>query len=141
MIANAAFWFGLVRALAAQERPLWSQMSFSAAEENFHLAARYGVDATVYWPGMGQVGALELVLRRLLPLAHEGLAAWGVPSHERERYLGIIEQRCSARAGGAEWFVARVRAERSAPRPVALRAALLDYVERMHSNVGVHEWD
>ena len=37
-----------------------------------------GIDAQVYWPGVGQVRATELVLRRLLPLAHEGLAAWGV---------------------------------------------------------------
>ena len=41
-IANAAFYFGLVRALAESERPLWSQMSFSAAEENFHVAAQQG---------------------------------------------------------------------------------------------------
>ena len=27
-IANAAFYFGLVRSLAESERPLWSQMSF-----------------------------------------------------------------------------------------------------------------
>ena len=50
-MANAAFYFGLVRAVAEGERPLWSQMSFSAAEENFHTAARQGVDAQVYWPG------------------------------------------------------------------------------------------
>ncbi len=41
-MANAAFYYGLVRTLAEQERPLWSQMSFSAAEENFHVAARRG---------------------------------------------------------------------------------------------------
>ena len=38
-MANAAFYFGLVRALAEQDRPIWSQMSFPAAEENFHAAA------------------------------------------------------------------------------------------------------
>ena len=41
--------------LAESERPLWSQMSFSAAEENFHVAAQHGIDAQVYWPGVGQV--------------------------------------------------------------------------------------
>src|SRR6478735_5518590 len=79
-MANAAFYFGLVRALAESERPLWSQMSFSAAEENFHVAAQHGIDAQLYWPGVGQVSATELTLRRLLPLAREGLAAWGVDS-------------------------------------------------------------
>src|SRR3954470_1264769 len=78
ILANAAFYYGLVRTLVSEERPLWSQMSFSAAEENFHAGARDGIDANVYWPGVGEVPVSELVLRRLLPAAHEGLEAWGV---------------------------------------------------------------
>ena len=50
-LANAAFYYGLVRVLAEDDRPIWSQMSFSAAEENFHAGARDGIDARVYWPG------------------------------------------------------------------------------------------
>ena len=41
-MANAAFYFGLVRALAEQDRPVWSQMSFTAAEENFHVGRPAG---------------------------------------------------------------------------------------------------
>ena len=74
IMANAAFYYGLIRVIADDERPVWSQMSFSAAEENFHAGARGGIDAKLYWPGLGEVPAAELVLRRLLPLAHEGLA-------------------------------------------------------------------
>src|SRR3954451_19198623 len=92
--ANAAFYFGLVRALVAEERPLWSRMSFSAAEENFHAAAREGIDARVYWPGVGEAPLSELVLRRLLPAAHEGLTQAGVASADRDRLLGVIERRC-----------------------------------------------
>src|SRR6476469_9387154 len=91
-MANAAFYFGLVRRLAEQERPLWSQMSFSAAEENFHVAAKQGIDANVYWPGLGQVPATELVVRRLLPMARVGLDAWGVQPDESDRLLGMIAQ-------------------------------------------------
>lgn len=140
-IANAALWFGLIRYLVESERPLWSQMSFSAAEENFHVAAQTGVDAQVYWPGIGQVRATELVLRRLLPMARAGLDAWGVPSEQSDRYLGIIEQRCQAEASGAGWFVERVRARGGEDRYDALRATLLDYRDRMHSNEPVHAWD
>ena len=75
-LANAAFYYGLVRMLADEDRPIWSRMSFSAAEENFHAGARDGIDANVFWPGLGEVPASELVLRRLLPLAHEGLDRW-----------------------------------------------------------------
>ena len=72
MMANAAFYFGVVRALAEDERPVWSQMSFSAAEENFHAGARDGIAAQVYWPGIGTVSATELVVRRLLAKAADG---------------------------------------------------------------------
>src|SRR6201990_40352 len=93
MMANAAFYFGLVKALAEDDRPIWSQMSFSAAEENFHVAAQHGIRARIYWPGVGQVRVTELVLRRLLPMAYEGLDAWGAAPEERDRLLGILEQR------------------------------------------------
>lgn len=140
-IANAAFYFGLVRFLAESERPLWSQMSFSAAEENFHVAAQQGIDAQIYWPGIGQVRATELVLRRLLPMAHQGLEAWGVESDVRDRLLGIIEQRCLLGTNGAEWFVGRMRQRDNEDRFDALRATLLEYRERMHTNEPAHTWD
>ena len=139
-MANAAFYFGLVRALAESERPLWSQMSFSAAEENFHVAARQGIEAQIYWPGVGQVRATELVLRRLLPLAHEGLEAWGASSAEIDRLLGIIEQRCLIGTNGAEWFVERMHRAGDHDRYDALRSTLLEYTRGMHSNEPVHTW-
>ena len=75
--------------LVEQDRPIWSQMSFAAAEENFHAGARDGIEANVYWPGVGEVPVTELVLRRLLPMAHEGLERWGVDAADRDRLLGI----------------------------------------------------
>jgi gamma-glutamyl:cysteine ligase YbdK (ATP-grasp superfamily) len=141
LIANAAFYYGLVRTLAESERPLWSQMSFSAAEENFHAAAQHGIDTQVYWPGIGQVSVTELVLRRLLPLARQGLAAWGVADDEAGRLLDIIEQRCLTGTNGAEWFVRRMHDRADLDRYDALRATLEDYRQRMHSNEPVHTWD
>jgi gamma-glutamyl:cysteine ligase YbdK (ATP-grasp superfamily) len=140
-VANAAFYFGLVRALAESERPLWSQMSFSAAEENFHVAAQHGIDAQVYWPGVGQVRATELTLRRLLPMARQGLESWGVDSATSDRLLGIIEQRCLLGTNGAEWFVRRMHQRSDMERFAALRATLLEYRELMHTNEPVHTWE
>jgi hypothetical protein len=141
IVANAAFYFGLARSLATSGRPLWSQMSFQAAEENFHAAARHGIDAQIYWPGVGQVPVTELILRRLLPLAHTGLEAWGVAASERDRLLGIIEQRCLTGITGAEWFVGRMHRRSRMERYDALRATLLEYQEAMHTNEPVHTWD
>jgi len=127
--------------LAEADRPVWSQMSFSAAEENFHQGARYGIDARIYWPGLGEVPATELVLRRLLPMAHQGLGEWGVAAEDRDRLLGIIEGRCLHGVNGASWQAATFhRLYDDRDRPDALREMMRRYVERMHSNEPVHTW-
>jgi hypothetical protein len=141
-MANAAFYFGLVRALAEQDRPVWSQMSFPAAEENFHAAAQAGIDAQVYWPGVGQVPASELVVRRLLPLAATGLERWGVSGEEAGQLLDIIEQRCLTGRNGASWFVDQVRARSGdGDRHEVIRRVLGDYRHHMHENTPVHTWE
>jgi hypothetical protein len=141
--ANAAFYYGLVRALVAEERPLWSQMSFSAAEENFHAGAREGIEANVYWPGVGEVPVTELMLRRLLPAAHEGLEDAGVAAADRERLLGIVERRCVTGQNGASWQAAsfhRLYEEQKLDRAEALRRMTVLYRDHMHANEPVHEW-
>ena len=141
--ANAAFYYGLIRALVAEERPLWSQMSFSAAEENFHAAARDGIEARVYWPGVGEVPVSELVLRRLLPAAHAGLQDAGVDAADRDRLLGIIERRCVTMQNGAAWQAAtfhKLYEDERLERLEALRRMTVLYREHMHANEPVHEW-
>src|SRR4051812_35887448 len=143
IIANAAFYYGLVRVLVEAERPVWSQMSFSAAEENFHRGARDGLDAGLYWPGLGEVPAPELVLRRLLPMAHEGLERWGVDAADRDRLLGIVERRCIEHVNGASWQAAAFHhfyEDRKLDRADALRELTVRYREHMHSNEPVHTW-
>ena len=143
ILANGALYFGALHMLAEQERPVWSQMSFSTAEENFTTAAIRGLDASVFWPGSGEVPVTELVLRKLLPLAHEGLHAWGVDDDIRERLLGIIEGRCTTGRNGSTWQVDTVHTfERSGlDRWEALRRMTQEYVARMHTNEPVHTWD
>ncbi|MBE9374015.1 glutamate--cysteine ligase [Saccharopolyspora sp. HNM0983] len=142
VVANAAFFYGAQRALAEQDRPLWTQMSFEAAEENFYSGARHGMDATLYWPGAGWVTPDELVLRRLLPLAHEGLRACGVADEVREHYLGVVRDRCVARRNGATWqrsVVARLE-DRGWDRRAALAGMLRRYIEHCDGGQPVHEW-
>ena len=143
LLANGAFYFGALRALAEEERPVWSRMSFGAAEDNFTNASIRGLEATTYWPGLGELPITELVLRRLLPMAHEGLRAWGVDDGIRERLLGIIEARCLNGVNGATWQVDAVHAlqARGLDRWEAIRVMTLAYLDRMHTNQPVHEWD
>jgi gamma-glutamyl:cysteine ligase YbdK (ATP-grasp superfamily) len=142
MLANAAFYYGALRALSEEDRPLWTQMSFAAAKENFVNAARHGMAARLYWPGMGTVTTDELVLRQLLPLADEGLRRWEVAATVRDRYLGVIEGRAKTGLNGAAWQVQTVTAlQDGLTRPRALAEMLCRYTERMHSNEPVHTWE
>ena len=143
VMANAAFYYGLVRYLAEAQRPIWTQMSFTTAAENLHEAARNGLDAQLYWPGVGDTPVSELVLRRLLPLAREGLGRWGVSAECADRLLGIIEHRCLTGQNGAAWQVATVdelTRHSGVDRREALRQMTLRYIEHMHSNEPVHSW-
>jgi hypothetical protein len=144
MMANAAFYYGALRALSEEDRPLWTQMSFAAARENFFNAARHGMAARLYWPGMGTVTTDELVLRQLLPLADEGLRRWEVSTTVRDRYLGVIEGRAKTGLNGAAWQVQTVTAlqeQDGLTRPRALAEMLRRYAERMHSNEPLHTWE
>ncbi len=141
--ANGAFYYGLVRALAEAERPVWTQMSFATAEDNLHTAARNGIESRLYWPRIGEVPASELVLRRLLPLAYQGLDQWGVAPAERDRLLGIIEQRCLVGQTGATWQAETLRAIDAADnvdRHTALQRMTRQYIKHMHTNEPVHTW-
>jgi hypothetical protein len=142
ILANAAFYYGLLRVLVEEDRPLWTQMSFSAAEENFHVGARDGIDARVYWPGIGEVPVAELVLRRLLPQAHECLALLGIDAADRDRLLGIIERRCVTLRNGASWQAQIFHRlyDAGLDRDEALRQMTVRYRELMHANEPVHDW-
>jgi hypothetical protein len=142
ILANAALYYGLLRVLVEEDRPLWTQMSFSAAEENFHVGARDGIEARVYWPGVGEVPVAELVLRRLLPQAHEGLDLLGIAAADRDRLLGIIERRCVTLRNGASWQSAMFHRlyDGGLERDEALRQMTVRYRELMHANEPVHDW-
>ncbi|KAE8764821.1 glutamate-cysteine ligase family protein [Georgenia thermotolerans] len=142
VIANAAFFYGAAVEMVADERPVWSRMSFEAARQNFHEAAREGAAARLYWPGAGQVDWDELVLRVLLPLAHRGLERLGVAADVIDKYLGIIEARAKLKVNGASWQVAATEAfeERGMDRPTALREMLREYMRHMNANEPVHTW-
>jgi gamma-glutamyl:cysteine ligase YbdK (ATP-grasp superfamily) len=142
VMANAAFYYGLVRVLAESERPVWSQLSFATAAENLHAAAQHGLHAHVYWPGLGEVPVPELVLRRLLPMARDGLSRWGVEAAHADRLLGIIEQRCLTGRNGASWQIAATEAlaGNGTSREEALRHMTQRYIEHMHTNAPVHTW-
>ncbi|MGW2551915.1 glutamate-cysteine ligase family protein [Streptomyces sp. NPDC001635] len=148
VIANTAFYYGVVRALAEEPRPVWTRLPFEAAAANFDTACRYGIEARLQWPrrgrrgGITEVDAVDLVRDELLPLAHAGLEAWGVEPADRDLYLGVIEQRCRLRANGASWQAATFHraVEQGLDRQAALAATTRRYRALMHVGEPVHTW-
>ncbi|MEU9183601.1 glutamate--cysteine ligase [Streptomyces sp. NPDC048484] len=148
VVANAVFYYGLVRALAAEARPVWTRLPFEAAASNFDRACRYGIDAQLEWPRRGRHGgvtrmpAVELVRDELLPLAAAGLDAWGVEPADRDLYLGVIEERCKRGVNGASWQSRTFHRalESGMGRNAALAATTKRYSELMHLGEPVHTW-
>ena len=143
LLANVAFYFGLIRELAEEELPVWSKLTFAAAEDNFHMGARRGIEATVYWPGIGEIAVTELVRSVLLPKAYAGLDRFGVDADHRDRLLGIIEERCRLGRNGASWQTEAVWAAehgRNLNRQAALHEMVLRYCTLQQTNEPVHTW-
>ncbi|MFJ5265450.1 glutamate--cysteine ligase [Streptomyces sp. NPDC088387] len=148
VLANAAFYYGLVRALAEESRPIWTRLPFEAAAANFDAACRHGIEARFRWPRRGRYGgtvevdAVSLVRDELLPLAAAGLDAWGIEAADRDFYLGVIEERCRRRVNGASWQVATFHRglEAGMPRDAAFAATTRRYCELNRIGEPVHTW-
>ncbi|MEO3756829.1 glutamate-cysteine ligase family protein [Mycobacterium sp. B14F4] len=141
MVANAAFYYGLVRALVDHEPFPWRAVPFAAAERDLHRAARDGLAARLYW--QGEEHSVDKLTRDvLLPAAAAGLDSWGVDGTDRDRYLGVIEDRVRTGRTGAAWQTATVcRLEnRGLGRIAALREMTRRYVEHARTDAPVHEW-
>jgi gamma-glutamyl:cysteine ligase YbdK (ATP-grasp superfamily) len=147
VIANAAFYYGLVRGLAESSRPVWSRMPFPVAAANFESACRDGIDAVLRWPrrgrgGLVEITAVDLVMDELLPVASAGLDAWGIEPVDRDLYLGVVRERCRLRTNGARWQADAFHhfLDRGLDRQRALAAMTLRYRQLSTSGHPVHAW-
>lgn len=141
MVANAAFYYGLVGALVDHEPAPWRVASFDIAERDLHRGARDGLAARLSWRGE-EYRVDKLTRDVLLPTAAAGLKSWGVDAADCDRYLGVIEQRVRTGRTGAAWQTAAVGhlERRGLGRISALREMTRRYVEYAGTNAPVHEW-
>ncbi len=141
MIANAAFYYGLVRAIVDNDPAPWTQMPFTMAERDLHRGAREGLAARLSWRGV-EYPVDQLTREVLLPAAAAGLDSWGVDADDRDRYLGVIEGRVRRGRIGAAWQTETVRhlEARGLERIAALHEMTRRYVEHAHTGTPVHEW-
>jgi hypothetical protein len=141
-VANAAFYYGLVRALADQPDPVWNALPFATAERNFLAACRHGIDAELSWRGGETLPAARLILDHLLPLAADGLDGFGVAPADRDHYLSVIEERCRRRITGAGWQtrIYHQEVDGGADRATALRRLVERYSALARTDTPVHDW-
>lgn len=134
MVANCAFFYGLVRGLADSDPAPESRLSFGAARANFYRAARHGLAADLHWFD-GEYPARQLFSEHLLPLAYAGLKALTVDDDLVRRYLDTITARVARGLSGAGWQRAWV-ARHGRDMPAMLAA----YSANQSSGAPVAEW-
>ena len=135
MIANAAFYFGLMQTLMTQETPPEQQLPFATARDNFYRAAQRGLDTHATWLDDKRSALHSLILDELLPLARAGLVMLEIDADDIDRYLKIIELRVQGGQTGTAWQ--RGWTARHGRDMAALTTA---YRENQESGRPVHEW-
>ena len=140
-VANAALFFGLLRGMPLAHADIAAVMDFEDARSNFMAAAREGLGAGFRWIGGKKVGARDLLLHELLPLARAGLRAAQIQDSDIRRYLDVIEARVSSGRNGAHWMRTSLANMKDVPRDAAVAALTAGIVQRQwHGDAPVHEW-
>ncbi len=134
-IANAAFYYGAVSALARQLVAPETMLPFEQAQKNFYAAAKNGLRTEIQWMNGSMVKLPQLCKEVLLPLARDGLLSLGIDRDEADYWLGIIQARVDSRLNGAAWQRAWVEKNGN-----DMRGLMEAYIERQIIGKPVHEW-
>jgi hypothetical protein len=134
-IASAAFFYGLVHALAVRDAAPERQLPFATARDNFYAAARDGLDAQITWLDGRKLPVAALLLDQLIPLARYGLGLLDIDAQDRDLYLGIVKNRIVNACTGCNWQRAWV-AHHGNDMQVLTEA----YYERQQRGEPVHDW-
>ena len=136
MIANAAFYWGLVHAFINMQDAPENNIDFPIVRQNFYNAGRYGLESSIQWLDGEMHPVKSTLLHILLPLAREGLLHLDINTDDCDYYLGIIEKRVESGQNGASWQ--RRWVKKYGTDMDALSRA---YLEHQHSRLPVHEWN
>ncbi len=134
-IANAAFYYGAVTALANLDEPIENQIPHSSARDNFYAAAKSGLRSSQRWINEEDINAKDLIIEKLLPLAHQGLTSLGISIEDSDKYLGIIHDRVKSGQNGTTWQ--RLFIQKHGRDMNELTRA---YIKNQNSGEPVHRW-
>lgn len=134
-IANAAFYYGAVTALAELEEPIENQIPHSSTRDNFYAAAKLGLRSSLRWINEEDINAADLILEKLLPLAQQGLTSLGISMQDSDKYLGIIHGRVKSGQNGTAWQRSFVKKHGR-----DMNALTKAYIKNQNSGEPVHRW-
>ena len=90
-MANAAFWLGLMVGMESQYEDITKYIGYADIRDNFSKASRYGMDSKFNWFKDAKISARDLILKKLLPIARQGLKNHKVNPKDIDKYLGVIK--------------------------------------------------
>ena len=140
-VANVALFYGLMQGLGTDADQVPRRIAFEDARLNLFSAARHGLDARFSWLDGRRLGARELLLQELIPIARSGLEALQVPSADIDYYLGIIEARIKSGRTGARWLLDSLENVPAEEREGVCRDAVKLMYERQGRDIPVHDWE
>ena len=140
-IANAALWVGAIVGYAHECKDIRQKISWEDVRDNLTKAAKIGIDSGFTWFGDLKIGACELILKEILPIARKGLSIQHVHPEDINRYMGVIEQRALKHMNGARW---QLRAYTDLIKKVSKDEALSVLTASMYKSqikeIPVHDW-
>jgi CBS domain-containing protein/gamma-glutamylcysteine synthetase len=141
-VANAAFWLGAMTGMAARYSDIREKISWEDVRDNFGKAAKFGIDSNFTWFGDKKIGACELILTELLPIAREGLELRKIDKKDIDKYLGVIEGRAKAHMNGARWQLrAFSKLKKEVNRDEALAILTACMLKQQDAGKPVHTWE
>ena len=135
MLANAAFYYGIISYLHNQFGDQAPALPFHVAKDNFYNAARYGLDASITWLDQEKIRVKDLMLEYLIPQAFEGLEKLQLLTEDANYYLNIMQSRVETGQTGAQWQRNYLQ-KHGANYSGMMRA----YLAKQWSDKPVHEW-
>ncbi len=141
-VSNAALWLGLMKGYEKMHPDVRQVIGFADVRDNFTKAARYGIDSTFTWLHDRKIGACDLILQELIPIARHGLESQEVDSADIDRYLGTIAERAKRHMNGARWMLrGYTNLRKEIDRDEAVTVVTAKMLRNQLEEKPIHEWD
>jgi len=141
-IANAAFFYGMVAGMAAQDGDIRDRIAFDQVKSNFLAASREGLRAQLHWFDDQYLTAQTLILDQMLPLARQGLAQMSIDPADIDRYLNVIQERVECRRTGARWLLDSAQnMNQQGTLDQRMRCLVTSMVQQQSSGEPVSRWE